>query len=228
MDNIFDKLLHLPLFQGVTQERLREVIEKIPFHFLKYKKGERILDSGDPCTHVRFVVSGRVRLEYESRVLKFKLSQELSSPEVISPDYLFGLDTSYPFSVYAIEECGILQLTKQDYMSILQSDNVFLFNILNYLSRNSQNLKSQLLNIEQVSVLERIVLLVATFTSQRSENIKMSFRQRDICRLIGAWRPAFQSAVEWLLEKDMIVMPDNNTMCINDRRQLLSLLTKKD
>ena len=59
MDNIFDKLLHLPLFQGVTQERLRDVIEKIPFHFLKYRKGERILDSGDPCTHVRFVVSGR-------------------------------------------------------------------------------------------------------------------------------------------------------------------------
>lgn len=228
MDNIFDKLLHLPLFQGVTQERLGEVIEKIPFHFLKFKKGERILDCGDPCTHVRFVISGRVRLEYESKVLKFKISHELSSPEVISPDYLFGLDTSYPFSVYAVDECGLLQVDKQDYVTILQSDRVFLYNILNYLSRNSQSIKTHLLNIEHASVLERIALLVSAFTSQRSEHITLSFRQRDLCHLLGARRPALMAALDYLLEKGMIEMPTTTTMLINDRKQLLALLTKMD
>ncbi|MBP5687480.1 MAG: Crp/Fnr family transcriptional regulator [Muribaculaceae bacterium] len=224
MENIFDKLLHLPLFQGVSQERLQETVEKVPFHFLKFRKGEKILSCGDECTHVRFVVSGRVKLEYESKVLKFKISHELEAPEVIAPDYLFGLDTCYPFSVNAIENCGILQLAKQDYVAMLRTDNVFLFNILNYLSRNSQVRKSQLLNLGNASVQERLVMLVSAFTSQRSQNITMTFRQRDLCRLLGARRPALVSAISFLNDNGLINMPDSSTINIANRHDFIQQL----
>ena len=224
MENIFDKLLHLPLFQGVSQERLQETVEKVPFHFLKFRKGEKILSCGDECTHVRFVVSGRVKLEYESKVLKFKISHELEAPEVIAPDYLFGLDTCYPFSVNAIENCGLLQLAKQDYVAMLRTDNVFLFNILNYLSRNSQVRKSQLLNLGNASVQERLVMLVSAFTSQRSQNITMTFRQRDLCRLLGARRPALVSAISFLNDNGLINMPDSSTINIANRHDFIQQL----
>ena len=224
MENIFDKLLHLPLFQGVSQERLQETVEKVPFHFLKFRKGEKILSCGDECSHVRFIVSGRVKLEYESKVLKFKISHELEAPEVIAPDYLFGLDTSYPFSVRAIDGCGILQLTKQDYVAMLRTDNVFLFNILNYLSRNSQTRKTQLLNLGNASVQERLVMLVSAFTSQRSQNITMNFRQRDLCRLLGARRPALVSAFSFLKDNGLIEMPDSSTINIASRQEFLKQL----
>jgi CRP-like cAMP-binding protein len=226
MDNIFDTLLHLPLFQGVSHERLRETVEKVPFHFLKFKRGEKIIDRGDKCTHVRFIVSGNVRMTYESRKLKFSISHELSGPEVIAPDYLFGLDTSYPFTLKAIDECGILQLSKNDYVSMLQTDNVFLYNILNYLSRNSQSFKSQLLNAEQVTVTERLVMLVSAFTSQRSKNIVLEFRQRDLCRILGARRPALMTTIDELMTAEYIEMPSNTTMLIKDRKQLLEWLKK--
>lgn len=224
MENIFDKLLHLPLFQGVSQERLQETVEKVPFHFLKFRKGEKILSCGDECTHVRFIVSGRVKLEYESKVLKFKISHELEAPEVIAPDYLFGLDTSYPFNVKAIDNCGILQLAKQDYVAMLRTDNVFLFNILNYLSRNSQVRKSQLLNLGNASVQERLVMLVSAFTSQRSQNITMTFRQRDLCRLLGARRPALVSAISALKDNGLIDMPDSSSINIANRHNFLEQL----
>ena len=228
MENMFDKLLHLPLFQGVSHERLQETIEKVPFHFLKFRKGDKIIDRGDECTHVKFVISGRVLLDFSSNVLKFKISHELSAPEVIAPDHLFGLNTRYPFSAFALEDCGILQVEKLDYVTMLQSDNIFLFNILNYLSRNSQTRKSQLLNMGNASVTERIVMLVSAFTSQKSENITMTFRQRDLCRLLGARRPAFISALEYLLDKELIEMPDNTTIIVKSRKALLQLLNKKD
>lgn len=226
MDNMFDKLLHLPLFQGISHERLEETIEKIPFHFLKFKKGERIIDAGEQCTHVKFVVSGKILMEYESSSLKFKITHELSAPEVIAPDYLFGMDTCYPLSAYALEDCGILQVAKQDYVAMLQSDNIFLFNLLNYLSRNSQLRKSQLLSMNNATVVERIVMLVSTFTSQKSKYINLSFRQRDFCRLLGTRRPAFVSAMTYLEENNLIVVPNNYSIIINDRKALLELLKK--
>lgn len=228
MENIFDKLLHLPLFQGVSQERLQDTVEKVPFHFLKFRKGEKILSCGDECSHVRFIVSGRVRLEFESKVLKFKISHELEAPEVIAPDYLFGLDTSYPFSVTATESCGILQLAKQDYMAMLRTDDVFLFNILNYLSRNSQMRRSQLLNLGNASVQERLVMLVSAFTSQRSQNIAITFRQRDLCRLLGARRPALVSAISAMKDKGLIDMPSSTTITIASRHDFLQQLNNNE
>ena len=226
MDNMFDKLLHLPLFQGVSHETLSTTVEKVPFHFLKFKRGEKIIDRGDKCTHVRFIISGNVKITYESKKLKFSISHELTGPEVIAPDYLFGLDTSYPFTLKAIDECGILQLSKNDYVSMLQTDNVFLYNILNYLSRNSQSFKSQLLNAEQVTVTERLVMLVSAFSSQKSKNIVLEFRQRDLCRILGARRPALITTINQLRDAELIEMPNNSTIVISDRKQLLEWLKK--
>ena len=226
MDNMFDKLLHLPLFQGVSHETLSTTVEKVPFHFLKFKRGEKIIDRGDKCTHVRFIISGNVKITYESKKLKFSISHELTGPEVIAPDYLFGLDTSYPFTLKAIDECGILQLSKNDYVSMLQTDNVFLYNILNYLSRNSQSFKSQLLNAEQVTVTERLVMLVSAFSCQKSKNIVLEFRQRDLCRILGARRPALITTINQLKDAELIEMPNNSTIVISDRKQLLEWLKK--
>lgn len=226
MDNMFDKLLHLPLFQGVSHERLSETVEKVPFHFLKFKRGEKIIDRGDQCTHVRFIISGKVKLTYESRMLKFSISHELTGPEVIAPDYLFGLDTSYPFTLRAIEECGILQVSKNDYVAMLQTDKVFLYNILNYLSRNSQSFKTQMLNAEHLTVTERLVMLVSAFTSQKANNIVLEYRQRDLCRILGARRPALITTLDELSGKGLIEVPSNSSIVVVDRQQLLKCLKK--
>ena len=58
MDSIFEILMDLPLFQGVSREKLSELIEKTPFHFLKYSDGEAIAAAGDSCTRIRFIISG--------------------------------------------------------------------------------------------------------------------------------------------------------------------------
>lgn len=218
---MFDKLLHLPLFQGVTHEKFSETVEKWPFHFLKYKRGEKIIDRDDECTHVRFIISGRAKMTFESKKLKFAISHELPSPDVVAPDYLFGLATRYPFTLRAVDECGILQVAKNDYISMLQSDNVFLYNILNYLARNSQMFKTQMLGAEQVSLVERLVMLVSAFTTQRSENIVLDFRQRDLCKILGARRPALISTLEDLTASGLIQVPSSSSIIINDRKQLL-------
>ena len=226
MENMFDKLLHLPLFQGVSHERLHEIVEKVPFHFLKYRKGEKIIERGDDCSHVRFVISGRVQVEFESRALKFKIPHELEAPEVISPDYLYGLNTSYPFSMRAVEDCGILQVAKNDYIAMLQTDKICLLNILNYLSRNSQAVKTQLLNVQCAAVAERLVMIVSAFTTQKSQKIVIESRQRDLCRLLGARRPALMSALELLGERNLIELRDSSVIAITDRKQLLELLNE--
>lgn len=220
---MFDKLLTLPLFQGISKKSLSLLVEKYPFHFLKFQKGDTIIEKGDACTHMRFVVSGSVDIVIESSKTRVQLSQTLDAPEVIAPDYLFGRATEYPCNVIANEDCGVLQIQKTDYIEMLQSEKILLFNILNYLSRNSQNRIWSFTTNAGGNFNTRFALLVYELTTRNSKNIKITYKQKDLCMLLGVRRTTLVIALEELKLHNIINYTQNEIQILN-RRSLVDLI----
>lgn len=204
MDSMYELLRSLPLFHGVGDERISELVERIPFHFLKFEPGAVINSAGERCQYMRFVVSGCVHLTTECKNLRVKLLQTLNAPEVLGPDSLFGVDNSYPFTAVAGERCGILQLRKSDYIKVLYTDKVFLFNILNYLSRNCQRRTHALLGINTGSIAERFVREITDLTTQHSTDVKLEFRQKDLCTFMGVQRAALIAGLDQMVADGLI------------------------
>ena len=204
MNSMYQQLMQLPLFQGVSTEKITELVEKLPFHFLKYRSGEQIVAAGDPCTHIRFIVSGKVRLETSSSRLKVSLEQILATPNVLAPDYLFGRDTTYPFSAFAEGGCGILQLLKGDYIKMINTDKVFLFNILNFLSSGSQRGIAMALAARDGSVEERLAMLMNVLVAPGATDVVLKFKQKDLCSLLGTQRTTLVSMLDRLSEQEIL------------------------
>ncbi len=57
MASMFEILMNLPLFRGVSHEKLAQVVGEAKFHFLKYPAGELVVREGESCTHIAFVIS---------------------------------------------------------------------------------------------------------------------------------------------------------------------------
>lgn len=216
---MYQQLMQLPLFQGVSTDKITSLVEKLPFHFLKYRNGEQILTAGDTCTHIKFIVSGRVRLTTPFSHLRVTLSQTLTTPHVIAAEYLFGRETVYPFSATAEGSCGILQLRKSDYIKMVSSDKVFLFNILNYLSSGSQRGASSTLGVMEGSVVERLAMIVDSLTQASATDIVLQYKQKDLCSLLGTQRTTLISSLDKLSEED-IIQYDSSMMQILDRQRL--------
>ena len=222
---MFELLMQLPLFQGVSAATLSTIVEKYKFHFLKYHDGEVVVDAGDVSTHVRFVVSGAVRTTTSCRHLNVSLSQTLAAPHVLGPDTLFGVNTTYPFTATALDTCGILQIAKADYVTMLQTDKVFLFNILNYLSRGTQVLTSTLLDVEHADALERLVRWVEPLTTRTSIDVALRFTQKDLCQLLGVSRKALMTALDTLSSQGVITHSAHE-LGITDLRKFTSCKSK--
>lgn len=222
-DNMFNKMMKLPLFQGASHEQIELLVEKLPFHFLTYNDGEKLIEAGDECDYLRFVVSGSVKIVTNSKVARVSVSQVIESPNVIGPDYLFGRHTCYPYDVFAVGKCGILQLRKSDYINILQADKVFLFNILNFLSRNTQNHVISSLSRSCGLVAERLAALIVSLTAAHSRCIKLNFNLRDLCALLGTRRATLTRTLHDLNEQGVIIFTAN-TITIPDRQLLLNLI----
>lgn len=219
---MYQQLMQLPLFQGVSTEKITALVEKLPLHFLKFRNGEQIFAAGDTCTHIKFIVSGRVRLAMPCPHLRVSVRQTLSTPHVLAAEYLFGRETVYPYTAVADGQCGILQLLKSDYIKMINSDKVFLFNILNYLSSGSQRNISSALSVRDGSVVERLAMLVESLIVAGATDITLNYKQKDLCTLLGTQRTTLIATLDKLSDQDIIDY-DSNELRVLDLPRLLEI-----
>lgn len=100
MDSMYDVLLQLPLFQGVSRAKISELIEKTKFHFLKYKSGEQIVSKGEECTHLKFLISGCVRSEMVNKAERFVFRKSFALRTYCRPiTYSAGIQIIHPISM---------------------------------------------------------------------------------------------------------------------------------
>lgn len=224
MDTMYEILMRLPLFHGVSYAKLSEVVGSTKFHFLKYLKGDTIVEAGQPCTHIKFIISGSARVSIVNADGRFRVSQTLDKPDVIAPEYLFGRATRYPVTAVALEPTGILQIEKQEYVKILNSDPVFLFNMLNILSVNAQKSVDGVLALTTGSLEERIAFWIVALTQRQGTDIVLSCRQRDLYSLFGVQRSSFIATLEAMKARGLIDYTQHE-INIRSRADMLALLT---
>lgn len=226
MASMFELLMELPLFRGVSRSRMAEIVGTAKFHFLKFPVGETIIRAGDNSSHLTFVISGSVRATTANDSGRFAVSQTLEAPAVIAPDFLFGRVTRYPATVMALTDCSILKISKADYVRILYSDEVFMFNYLNTLSVNAQKALDGILSLTSGGIDERIAFWIACLTQPGSKDISMSCRTRDLCNLFSVPRNVFEAATAEM-ERRGLIRYTPRSIDIIDRKAMLSLLDRQ-
>ncbi len=223
MDSMYEILKGLPLFHGATSDRISDIVGKAKFHFLKYLAGERIITAGEQCTHVKFIISGHVRSTITNPSERFKVAQTLSAPSVIAPEFLFGRATNYPCTIEALSDTSILQISKNDYMTILNRDHIFLYNFLNILSMNAQKSVDGILALASGDLEERIAFWIIALTQKNGTDIKVTCRQRDLYSLFGVQRTSFIATLESMKQRGIIDY-NSNEIIVLSRADLAKLI----
>ncbi len=222
---MFRTLMEMPLFHGVSYQKLSEIIGKHRFHFLKFTDKERIISADDPCTHLSTIVSGKVRVTIESADQKVKVAQTLEAPEIISPEFFFGPSTRYPGTVTAIDTCGIMQIEKKDYIDIIKSDSIFLFNFLNILSQNAQLSTNGVLALTSGDLRKRIAYWIIALSQRNGKDITMECRQRDLYSVFGVPRQSLSATLADMKAEGLLDYTATGIEVFN-RRKLFEVLGK--
>ncbi len=220
---MYETLLGLPLFAGVSRQKISEVAGKNKLHFLKYAPDEQIITAGELCTHIKSIIAGSVRVTIESDDNRFRVSQTLSAPDIIAPDFFFGKTTNYPASVKAIDTVGILQIDKNDFLNIINSDPIFLFNYLNILSMNAQLSVEGVLALTSGSLEKRIAYWIVALTQSNGQDIVLQCRQRDMYTVFGVPRQSLICALDNMKSSGIIDYTAQEIQVLQ-RRELMNIL----
>ena len=100
---------------------------------------------------------------------------------------------------------------------------VFLFNILNYLSSAGLRSISSAMAIADGSVAERLATLIDTLVVNGATDIMLSYKQKDLCSLLGTQRTTLVATLDKLSD-DGIVEYDSGNLRILDLPRLVEII----
>lgn len=225
MDKIsmFETLLKLPLFQGASIDRMAHAVGSVKFDFLRFVPDTPIINPGDECTKLSFVLGGTVRLTVSAPNHELEVSQTLTGPDVIMPDFLFGMNTRYPYSVTTTSAVSILRIEKADYMTILTLDPVFLINALNYLSAGAQKPIADILPMIDSTFEKRIAFIVRMLTQSTATDIVIRCSDEHYEKVFGLNFTDARPILDKLTSAGLITYTPN-TITIPNRKHFLQHL----
>ena len=221
--NMYESLMTLPLFKGISYKRVSEMVGSTRLSFLKYLPGETIFQARTKSDHIKFVFSGKVRLTMTSGNDRVSIEQTLTAPAIIQPDYLFGRSTQYPVSAKAIDTVSIIEMDKPSLLTLLREDEVILFNFLNILATDAQKTTDGMMAVISGSIEERIAFWIISMTQMGSEGIVLRARARDLYTVFGVARSSFIAALDHMVSEGIIEYTSTEIR-VRSRKQLRGIL----
>lgn len=224
---MYDKLLQLPLFQGMLKFDFTDILEKVKIHFNKYEPGSCLVRQDTPCNQLIFVLDGEVQIESNDKTHKYTLWENFKSPNVIEPYSLFGMRPYFTASYTAVTEVNTLNIDKSYILNELCRYEVFNLNYMNMLSNRSQVIYNKLWNAHIGKTRDKIInfLLLRCMTPYGAK--KLSIRMEDLARLIDDTRINVSNVLNDLQNRGLIQL-GRRTFSIPELREVVQLLDKKD
>lgn len=186
--SMYDKLLQLPLFQGLCQDDFTAILEKVKLEFTKYNAGQCFARQNKPCNKLIFILQGVIRSESVDKEHNYVLYEVFDSPQIIEPYSLFGMFPQYTASYYAQTEVSTVSIHKSYILSELNRYEIFQLNYLNAISNRAQNVYRKLWNTHIGNTAEKIVNFLQLRCTRSAGEKTLHIKMEDLAALIDDTR----------------------------------------
>lgn len=216
---MFDTLLQLPLFQGLCQNDFTSILEKIKLDFTQYKPGEVIVQEGEICNKLLFIIKGKYSSLNRSQTRLYTFIERLEAPSLIEPQALFGLQTTYSTSYIADSDIHTVSISKACVLNYLFHYDIFRLNYLNIISSRAQNLHKRLWKAPQTDLEQRIISFIAEHSERTSGEKILKIKMKDWADYLNCTRlnlsktlHAMEEENRIYLRRKEIIIPDLQTL----------------
>ena len=101
-NSLYDILLSLPLFLGMSRNDLHEAAGKARFDFQKIAEGQTIVEEGERCLSLYFLLTGDIQVVTEADDHGYSIEEDISAPEIFQAETIFGLNQRFTHTYIAL------------------------------------------------------------------------------------------------------------------------------
>lgn len=185
---MYDKLLQLPLFQGLSGNDWAYVAGHTIFEFRRYHAGETLIHEGDRCRHLLFLIKGKLQATATADDRSYQIVETYTAPFILQPENLFGLTQRYTQTFKAQTNCEFLLLSKDEVVKLSDNFEVFRINLLNMITTLAQRLASRTWHVPPITLREKIARFVTDRCRIPAGHKFLQIKMERLAELVGASR----------------------------------------
>ena len=137
---LHEKLLELPLFQGMSRNDLEQVATSTKFRHLAFAKCKTVVNEGDVCDKIYFLIKGIISATGHADDNGYSITEIIQAPEILQPERIFGLTQRYTRTFTTVTDCTFICLDKLEIIELASKYEIFRLNMLNIICTKSQRL----------------------------------------------------------------------------------------
>lgn len=202
--SMFETLLNLPLFQGLSRNDLTQILEKVKFRFRNLNQGDLLQEQGMPCKDLVFLMNGEVFVKTEIKDYEMTFYESLRSPLLLQPETLFGLHPLYTHSFIAKSPVTVMEIDKGIVLSDLFNYEIFRLNFFNVLCTYSQYCASLLWKKSPETVEGVVSRFFLTHSVTPVGEKALRARVQDLAKYLSISRISLSKALNSLQQKGLI------------------------
>ncbi|MCF8363538.1 MAG: Crp/Fnr family transcriptional regulator [Prolixibacteraceae bacterium] len=198
-----ENLLQIPLFAGLGAEELNGLFERIVFQTRSFGPNALVVSQGEECNSLMILTEGVVKGEMsgaDGRNLKI---EDLQSPTVLAPAFIFGKKNRYPVNIISYNEAHFIVIPKNELFTLFQHNASVLQNFLGMISSRAQFLSEKLQFHSFKSLKAKLAFYLFEEADGRSE-FKLKHSQNELAELFGVARPSVGRTLMQLQEEQIV------------------------
>ena len=181
---MYENLLCLPYFQGMSKDDITSILDKVVFEFIKYNNEECICHNGENCDKFTIVIQGTVHACAEAPDGSYKITEEIAAPYAIEPYSMFGYNTKFNRKYTAKGICSILTIEKKFLFSEFIKHKVFTINYLNLISHKSEKTENLIWEKTPSSIAGRIIKFISLRCEQQEGPKVLSIKMERLAEIL--------------------------------------------
>ena len=222
MGSMYDTIKSLPLFYGINDDQVSRLVARTHFHFSRYAEGEEIITQGETTDKVKVLLSGKIRLTHRIGSEAVTVEEICLPGRMIGAERLFGINNRSPFKAEAAAETGIMSFSKEEYLTLLHSETIYMVNYINLLAARAQRPLDIILGRRFSSLTDYIACWLQILTEPKSESYGIKATLSGLNRITGIGKEELETRINELTREGLISY-DGLLMTIHDRRRIIEL-----
>ena len=198
-------LLNNPLFKDMDLNTLFDLIDFDHCILGNYKKGTLIVQEGDPCSSIGFVLSGVLAIQ------QLTLTGYLLNVKMFNTNDTFGAalystkEPKYPFTLMTMKNSKVLYMPFEQVRSLLNKNPIFNDNFISFLSSRVLNFKEKQQILQYKDVRSRLMIYLSNeYKINGLQTFKLQHSKSTLADIIGVARPSVSRELKKMADDHLI------------------------
>jgi len=224
MDEYLSILLECPLFKGLPEGDLTELLGQSGGRILSFGKGDMLAAAGETVHFLHIMLRGRVRGEMTDAGGKVIKIEDLHPPEALATAFLYGERNCYPVNIIADSDVLVYSIPSESFLGLMQASDVILRQFVSAVSSRAQFLSGKIKYLSFTSIKGKLAQYILELSElQASDKIMLPISQSSLSELFGVARPSVGRAIVEMREAGLI-RAEGRYISLLDRKGLSGII----